>query len=117
MHDGWYVCDRQKISQPMVFPHFHPEFPNAPNGAKFILQEHRLWRSEMTLRCGKGGCDNSQTDCCAKHILGLQPDFQAQKSLVQETIEDAGHICVFLPKYHCEINFIKYFWGAVKHYL
>ena len=28
-----------------------------------------------------------------------------------------GHICMFLPKYHCELNFIKYFWGAVKHYL
>jgi len=49
--------------------------------------------------------------------LDLQPDFQDQKSLVQETIEAAGHICVFLPKYYCKINFIEYFWGAIKHYL
>jgi hypothetical protein len=117
MCDGWYVHDGQKVVQPMVFLHFHPEFPNAPKGAKFILQECGLWRAGMTLRCSKGGCGNNQTDCCAKHILDHQPDFQAQKSLVQETIKDAGHMCVFLPKYHCEINFIKYFWGAGKPYL
>jgi hypothetical protein len=47
----------------------------------------------------------------------LQPDFQEQHSLVQEVIEAAGHLCIFLPKFHCELNFIEYFWGAVKKYL
>jgi len=32
-------------------------------------------------------------------------------------IEAAGHICIFLPKFHCELNFIEFFWGAVKRYL
>ncbi|KAF8240870.1 hypothetical protein L208DRAFT_1495751 [Tricholoma matsutake] len=45
-----------------------------------------------------------------------QPDFQEQKSLVQEVIEDAGHLCIVLPKFHCELNFIEFFWGAVKQY-
>src|SRR5271168_2379002 len=45
------------------------------------------------------------------------PDFKAQKSLVQEVITAAGRLCTFLPKYHCELNFIEFFWGAVKRWL
>ena len=67
---------------------------------------------------GTGGkCQSGATDCCAKHILDLQPDFKEQKSLVQEVIEASGHLCIFLPKFHCELNFIEFFWGAVKRYL
>ena len=40
-----------------------------------------------------------------------------QKSLIQETIKAAGHLCLFLPKFHCELNPIEYFWGMVKKYL
>jgi len=67
---------------------------------------------------GTGGkCKPDATDCCAKRILDFQPDFKEQKSLVQEVIEECGHIYIFLPKFHCELNFIEYFWGAVKKYL
>ena len=50
-------------------------------------------------------------------ILDLQLDFQEQKSLVHETIKAAGHLCIMLPEYHCELNFIEFFWGAMKRYL
>ena len=43
-----------------------------------------------------------------------QPDVLEQKSLVQEVIENAGHLCILLPKFHCELNFIEFFWGTVK---
>jgi hypothetical protein len=74
MRDGWFVRDGQKITQPMVFPPSHPEFPNKPKGAKVVLQERGLWRAGLNLRCGKGGCDDNWTDCCAKQILEQQPD-------------------------------------------
>jgi hypothetical protein len=50
--------------------------------------------------------------------LELQPDFLEQKkSLVQETIEAAGYLCLFFLKFHCGLNFIEYFWAQVKKYL
>jgi hypothetical protein len=62
-------------------------------------------------------CNIDATSSCAKWILNLQPDFQEQRSLVQEVIEAAGHMCIFLPKFHCELNLIEFLWGAVKRYL
>ena len=46
-----------------------------------------------------------------------QTDFKDQKSLVQEVITGEGHLCILLPKFHCELNFIEFFWGSVKRYL
>ena len=102
----------------MVFPPNHPTFPNQPKGMKAVLQEHSLCCSGMLLICqDETKCEPTATTCCATRVLEHQPNFLAQKSLVQETIEAAGHLCIFLPKFHCELNFIEYFWGAVKCYL
>jgi hypothetical protein len=32
-------------------------------------------------------------------------------------IEAARHLCIILPKFHCELAFIEFFWGMVKKYL
>jgi len=37
--------------------------------------------------------------------------------LEQQTPTEASHICIFLPKFHCKLNLIEYFWSAVKRYL
>jgi hypothetical protein len=31
-------------------------------------------------------------------------------------VKEAGHLCLFLPKYHCELNIIEFFWGTTKHH-
>ena len=110
MHDGWFFCDGLKVTQPMVYPTDHP---NAVKGIKAVLMEHGLYTD-----CLQGKCKKCTSDtCCGKWILELQPDFQQQKSFVQEVIEAAGHLCIILLKFHCELNFIKFFWGAIKKYL
>ena len=118
LRDGWFICgnDSERVVQPMVFPRDHPDHPDMPKGMKQVLTERGLWREKLLMQC-KDTCAVEATDCCAKRILDLQPDFQEQRSLVQEVIDAAGHLCIFLPKFHCELNFIEFFWGAVKKWL
>ena len=36
------------------------------------------------------------------------------KGAIAETIEKAGHKCIFYPKFHCELNPIEMYWGYSK---
>ncbi|KIK81045.1 hypothetical protein PAXRUDRAFT_157027 [Paxillus rubicundulus Ve08.2h10] len=47
-------------------------------------------------------------------MLSHQQDFKEEKPLIQIIIEEAGHKCWFLPKFHCELNPIEMYWGWVK---
>ncbi|KAH9071006.1 hypothetical protein EDB83DRAFT_2221343, partial [Lactarius deliciosus] len=126
MQDGWHVQNSVQVAQKMCFPSDHAKFPGEPKGMRQVLMERGLWRDKLVMKCGSRSkkrdngpepvarCRSGVTDCCAKHILDSQPNFMEQKSLVQEVIDKAGHLCVFLPKFHCELNFIKFFWGTVK---
>jgi len=100
-----------------------------PKGLRLVLIERGLWpydRPNFRAQCsvptktGKGTKPNPQClqggTCCARALLASQPDFQAQKSQLQEAIEQAGHLVIFYPAFHCEINFIEYYWGAAKQY-
>ena len=54
-------------------------------------------------------------NCCMRRVLSLQSDFQNEKPLLQLVIEKAGHKCLFLPKFHCELNPIEMVWGQAKY--
>ena len=64
--------------------------------------------------CKNKNDDPLHIDCYGRRILSLQPDFLAQKSALVEIIENAGHVCIFFPKFHCELNFIERDWEAAK---
>ncbi|KIK02029.1 hypothetical protein K443DRAFT_97653, partial [Laccaria amethystina LaAM-08-1] len=36
-----------------------------------------------------------------------QEDFTNQISVLETVIREAGHECIFLPKFHCELNPIE----------
>jgi hypothetical protein len=97
MHDTWFMRDSQRIMQTMVYPADHLTSSNDPKGMKAVLIEHSLYPNAKTQGKCKNKCDAEAVTCCLKQILELQPDFQQQKSLVQEVIEAAGHLCIFCP--------------------
>lgn len=53
--------------------------------------------------------------CCMQRVLSLQEDFCAERPLMQSIIESAGHVCIFLPRFHCELNPIEMLWGYGKY--
>jgi hypothetical protein len=91
-------------------------------GLKQVLMERGIDVTALGLRmkCPEEKLDVAATDgivtCCARHCMSSHPNFRAQKSLLEETISTAGHLCLFLPKYHCELSPIEAFWGAAKRY-
>ena len=54
--------------------------------------------------------------CCAYWVLSLQDDFVNEKPSLQHYLEGCGHVCLFLPKFHCELNPIEMLWGYAKYH-
>jgi hypothetical protein len=52
-------------------------------------------------------CPLENNDCCMAQLLSKQDDFRLQESLLKEKFKARGHFCVFLPKFHCELNSIE----------
>ena len=72
-------------------------------GMKLVLEE----RGVSTL--GKNG-EWMRTQ------LASHPDFKHQKSMIEHFLQDKGHICMLLPKYHPELNPIERVWAQLKRY-
>ncbi|KAJ3496984.1 hypothetical protein NMY22_g19746 [Coprinellus aureogranulatus] len=52
--------------------------------------------------------------CCCHRILFNQPDFVDVESKLEIIGKEEGVPVIFLPKYHCELNFIEQCWGYTK---
>ena len=46
--------------------------------------------------------------------LSKEPDFIGEQNMLQTRIRERGHLCEFLPKFHCDINWAENHWGKSK---
>jgi hypothetical protein len=88
--------------------------------AKEAKARQEIEGSGMPAMGSRGVSENETEDlersktCCMQRVLSFQPDFLVEKPLLQVIIEKAGHKCLFLPTFHCELNPIEMVWGQAK---
>ncbi|KIL54192.1 hypothetical protein M378DRAFT_188729 [Amanita muscaria Koide BX008] len=78
------------------------------------LKERGFNVTGMKTKCSPV-CPYENTGCCMARLLSKQDDIANQMSSLESLIVGAGHLCLFLPKFHCELNPIEMYWGWVKY--
>ena len=85
-------------------------------GMQVILQERGLMtESNLLAQCPDFKCPNKGTrNCCCRQTLYNQPDFMEVESMLETYCRSHGVDVIFLPKFHCNLNFIEQCWGYAK---
>ena len=78
-------------------------------GLQQTLKECGFDVRRMCVKCSPV-CPLENDDCCMARLLSKQDDFRLQESLLEQKFKARGHLCVFLPKFHCELNPIEMVW-------
>lgn len=100
--------------QSFYFPEGHPR-AGIFKGMVQILEERGFQgMASLKAECKSFQCKPGATNCCCRRILFNQPDFANVKSMLETACEERGFEVLFLPKFHCELNFIEQVWGHAK---
>jgi hypothetical protein len=115
--DGMYekIKIRMKDGQlPFYFPEGHPR-AGVFKGMAVILEERGVGdMSRVPAECKNFKCKAGATNCCCRRVLYNQPDFANVTSVLEAVCATRGVQILFLPKFHCELNFIEQCWGRAK---
>ena len=72
-----------------------------PRGMRVVLEERGVDTTGMKAK---------EMRDALKHF----PDFKEQKTILEEYIEQRGHLCIYYPKFHCELSPIERVWCQSK---
>ena len=75
-------------------------------GMQRVLEERGFNVAKLRAKCSPV-CPIENTNCCMARLLSQQDDFKNQTSMLETFIHSHGHECIFLPKFHCELNPIE----------
>ncbi|KAJ2923502.1 hypothetical protein H1R20_g13591, partial [Candolleomyces eurysporus] len=101
-------------SQPLYFPPEDGVGMGTFKGMERILAERGIETKGLKAECKEFKCAPPQQDCCMRQVLYNEPDFQNVESNLEILAKSLGVQVIFLPKYHCELNFIEQCWGYAK---
>jgi hypothetical protein len=81
-----------------------------------VILEEQGYKAALKLRarCPKFKCEKGAVGCCCWRLLYNEPDFVAVESLLEIVCKAHGFKVLFIPKFHCELNFIEQCWGYSK---
>ena len=74
-----------------------------PKGMKQVLEERGINTARMV-------AEDIRT------VLSWHDDFRNEKTIVEHYLNGRGHLAMFIPKFHCELNPIERVWGQAKVY-
>jgi hypothetical protein len=104
MSNGWLNSAPQLLN---FTPNNGSDCPLVFKGMIKILQERRINTARLKRECPGLKCSNLDANCCAQQTLWNKPNFSNTRSLLEEHCEKRHIKVVFLPKFHCKLNFIK----------
>ena len=78
-----------------------------PKGMQRVLVERGFNVAKLGAKCSPVCPNIENTNCCMARLLSQQGDFKDQPSMLETYIHSRGHECIFLPKFHCELNPIE----------
>ncbi len=82
-------------------PHIRHFYMGEPKGLKIVLEESGLWQPGLRLEC-KDQKNNPCKDgkaCCACNVMASQPDFKAQRYLLEELLAEGIHLSIFTQNF------------------
>jgi hypothetical protein len=100
--------------QSFYFPEGH-QCAGVFKGMATILEERGFKdASKLRVECKNFKCAPPAIDCCCRRVLFNEPDFAHVDTILETTCSARGFRVIFLPKFHCELNFIEQCWGYAK---
>lgn len=101
-------------SQSLYFPDGHEKAGWFKGMAQILRERGFEAESMLQAECKGFHCPPDEIRCCCRRFLYNRPDFAHVKSVLEMTCHAKNVQVLFLPKFHCELNFIEQVWGYAK---